>query len=1634
MNRCLFLVLVANCPLARPTATYATSDDPLDVLESVNAEDLNQNFQLALKDKKDRRGRHRFSGTEAVDWLVKNGAAASRVRAVEVANRMLQSGLFHAFTPNAPFADKNTEMYTFDADDSILLSKQSSAALVRAQGSSSPSLPTSNSTPTLHNTSSSAGLHLNLHKVSSKGFMTGSRSKTSTSESSSSTSPRSTTISTPATTDRALPQGPTLPQPYSVFVLGAERSGKTAIWSALTGKRSGTASQRAHIDRPWNHVQFERMLYPMESDDENKPYASLAIWDFDTHQNTNFAPVPGTINLPYFLHRAYLVNNPRSAAIIVFDLNDLDLIELDYWVSSVTTYNPGAPIIIVGTHSDCVFAKTKSKIKLFITQRYAKVKNVRGYIALSAKSSSDIEKLRTLLLQHSLHALTAIIKREKLKVTLEQNMGEAIEKVAQTLQAARAQGNPFYSLADIRAQLVECGIGEDHVESALGYLAADSVIMRISDQLDQFTCQYGRPECAIKNFAILDYDYFFQLLHSLSVAPSMLKMRGLISLATIMEAFKTVGVPQEFGLDLMVFNYHLIRVAQCMVSLLVNTVVQEKAIEEKRKELQAKIDAAQQNGVVVKNTATRTTAHPVSPSVATSIKPPGGGVPSSDPAADIRAQILCRIPNPDAHCFSIPFAIPRTFDNKAHLSWAKPMPNELVRVYAFERMPGQMLERACIQLVLALLNQLRKPFLKKEEGWTEGSSTHTKKHRKRAHTTKENENCDDGPDCKIHKSIKAVKAVFAGSHRPSSTDKLVTGSPSPSSHKKSKKEGEESPKESNSPARASSGSLKRQKRKESDVQGSPQADTHDTTPSPTQSPSSGSSHKKHKASKEERTSTAPTKRRQSSPVPPKEATQALQDITCEKVEWSHQGIFFTVTGENGFTARLYSVEGPQRETALVVRVTSDSSSGASRGLRLILDNINAFVLWEYTTGLSDIFIPCTCVDCLKARANPKYIPLPVFKNAATFTFDECEKAIGNGFSTLPCSVYGNEVPLDTLVPDLVMSDLDAFHADYDDIIKEKELARSSNGIVYKGRYKNEIVAIKEITVKFSDENSSASEYFADFRHEVWVSSLLKHENVMSLKAWATRNEVDESGERVAQFALVMEFIPHGDLYDWLHDKQAVVTWDMRLRLAEQIAQGMLFLHTMNPPILHHDLKTVNVFIVNKSPEAKVNCRVGDFGEARTTFSYNSRERVDNPIWLAPEVMQKQRYESYADVYAFGIMLWELCTREHPFDEYPEGHSEFRSILEDAICGGLRPSIDPRVKSELPLSATSNSCLPQFADLVKECWQTDRYRRPTFARIISQLQDIRAAMALNEAKVLHEELQSSHPSETLKHPEDLSRVEKEWVEIVESVQRNAAGSATISSLSSSSHIPRDVSPQKTHDKPLADDKTHADDKQQAKNTEISPATSEPSSTVPESQSSADTKSSSTSKTREERKEHEQSSKPAQVVVEKNEQSAQADAPVIVIPQETPQPVIQLESPELNKKDSSSTLAAHKAMLLSTMHGIVNEDRKRSVSASTTLPAHSPRGIESILSGKNSTTLAPISGVSLRKQLAASAMIPVNFLPEASTLAESDDDEEDDEDDDYDTTSEDGSSFSEVSSAAGETESYDETSSVAVDESA
>jgi serine/threonine protein kinase len=69
----------------------------------------------------------------------------------------------------------------------------------------------------------------------------------------------------------------------------------------------------------------------------------------------------------------------------------------------------------------------------------------------------------------------------------------------------------------------------------------------------------------------------------------------------------------------------------------------------------------------------------------------------------------------------------------------------------------------------------------------------------------------------------------------------------------------------------------------------------------------------------------------------------------------------------------------------------------------------------------------------------------------------------------------------------------------------------------------------------------------------------------------------------------------GDLYHLIHDNTFKIDWLLRVKIAADIANGMAFLHSAKPPIIHRDLKSPNILLATHSADAKVVAKVADFG-------------------------------------------------------------------------------------------------------------------------------------------------------------------------------------------------------------------------------------------------------------------------------------------------------------------------------------------------------------------------------------------------------------------------------------------------------
>ncbi len=232
------------------------------------------------------------------------------------------------------------------------------------------------------------------------------------------------------------------------------------------------------------------------------------------------------------------------------------------------------------------------------------------------------------------------------------------------------------------------------------------------------------------------------------------------------------------------------------------------------------------------------------------------------------------------------------------------------------------------------------------------------------------------------------------------------------------------------------------------------------------------------------------------------------------------------------------------------------------------------------------------------------------------------------------------------------------------------LGKGAMGLVYEGRDPNldRRVAIKTIKVEnLSDE--SAAEYEVRFRTEARSAARLQHPNIVSVY------DSDRDGDIAF---LVMEFIQGDDLKHHL-DKGELYTLEQSQRIMADLLSALDYAHRQN--IVHRDIKPANLLI---EPDGRV--KLADFGVARIQDSGEATRTQGTIVgtlkYMSPEQLQGRPIDSRADLYAAGVVLYQLLTGKRPFD----GDTDFAVIQQ--------------IVNYTPPAATSyNNRLPPAIDAV-----------------------------------------------------------------------------------------------------------------------------------------------------------------------------------------------------------------------------------------------------------------------------------------------------------------------------------------------
>ncbi|EGD78120.1 TKL protein kinase [Salpingoeca rosetta] len=335
----------------------------------------------------------------------------------------------------------------------------------------------------------------------------------------------------------------------------------------------------------------------------------------------------------------------------------------------------------------------------------------------------------------------------------------------------------------------------------------------------------------------------------------------------------------------------------------------------------------------------------------------------------------------------------------------------------------------------------------------------------------------------------------------------------------------------------------------------------------------------------------------------------------------------------------------------------------------------------------------------------------------------------------------------------VMALKKAWEIEYDELRMIKRVAAGAFGVVFKAEWDTVMVAVKVLqqAVMAFDEST-----VLEFEKEVEFLQRTRHPHVVRFFGAGT----DPNGSPF----LVLEFVTMGSLKDLLgKDMEGVLmevrnkkieesssggvsddvnsVWDLKLRLLRDVASGMAFIHSLDQ--MHRDLKSGNV-LVSSSLRAKIT----DFGSIRQCFTRGGGGRahgsshtrlssthdvddpqysqqaglqtmtsmtltagVGTPLYMAPEALTGDKYSFEADIFSFGVLMWEVATQRVPDLIEQEKGGGYRgpilATISNLLEDGKRLRFDDREEDAIP---------EWFQSLTFKCMAQSPRERPSFGEL------------------------------------------------------------------------------------------------------------------------------------------------------------------------------------------------------------------------------------------------------------------------------------------------------------------------------
>lgn len=248
------------------------------------------------------------------------------------------------------------------------------------------------------------------------------------------------------------------------------------------------------------------------------------------------------------------------------------------------------------------------------------------------------------------------------------------------------------------------------------------------------------------------------------------------------------------------------------------------------------------------------------------------------------------------------------------------------------------------------------------------------------------------------------------------------------------------------------------------------------------------------------------------------------------------------------------------------------------------------------------------------------------------------------------------------------------------------------GCVYEARYRGERLAVKKLHQGTKNERAALESFEAE-------SSILHFSHPNIVRTLAVLTIMDAR-------CVIMEFAGERNLQSVINDQFEELGRDRRRKFSLNIATALEFAHQQG--LAHLDLKPGNVLVT-----ADDQCKLADFGCCRAVEENNKpasptkSNLTGTYAYRAPELLKGESPTTKADIYSYGVCLWQMLTREQPY-----GNENQHVVIFGVVAYQLRPELNEEITGD-----------EQYVNLIRQCWQAEAKFRPAASDIVVKLQEI-----------------------------------------------------------------------------------------------------------------------------------------------------------------------------------------------------------------------------------------------------------------------------------------------------------------------